>query len=179
MTGTQNLWQDPFLRALRLSGNIKLSCQAAGVGRAWIYKYKNSHPAFAAQWEDAEADAIDVLEAEARRRALTTSDLLLIFLLKARKPEMYRERYDVRVDTNAQPAQHLHLHGENLAQEFAEYVEARRIGMAGQYRVVAGSVAGGGEANDSPPNAGDDPVRGEGLPGLAIVSVEGTGPARS
>ena len=35
------------------------------------------------------------MEAEARRRAMAGSDLLLIFLLKGLKPEKYRERHDV------------------------------------------------------------------------------------
>ena len=35
-------------------------------------------------------DAVDLLEEEARRRALAGSDLLLIFLLKAHRPQMYR-----------------------------------------------------------------------------------------
>lgn len=34
----------------------------------------------------------DVLEGEASRRAMSGSDLLLIFLLKGLRPEKYRER---------------------------------------------------------------------------------------
>lgn len=50
---------------------------------------------FALQWEEALQDAIDVLESEARRRALGQSDTLLIFLLKSHRPEVYRENYHV------------------------------------------------------------------------------------
>jgi len=40
-------------------------------------------------------DAVDVLEAVARRRAVQGSDTLLIFLLKAARPAKYRERHQV------------------------------------------------------------------------------------
>ena len=39
---------------------------------------------------------MELLEAEARRRAMSVSDTLLIFLLKAHKPGMYREKMDLR-----------------------------------------------------------------------------------
>ena len=38
----------------------------------------------------------EVRDAEARRRAFSGSDTLLIFLLKWIYPEKYRDRYDVR-----------------------------------------------------------------------------------
>jgi hypothetical protein len=38
-----------------------------------------------------------LLEAEARRRAMSTSDTLLIFLLKARRPAVYRENARVEL----------------------------------------------------------------------------------
>jgi hypothetical protein len=41
-------------------------------------------------------DAVDVLEAVARQRAILGSDTLLIFLLKGHRPEKYRERYDLK-----------------------------------------------------------------------------------
>jgi hypothetical protein len=42
-------------------------------------------------------DACDILEGHARARAIASSDTLLIFLLKAHRPEVYRERIDIRV----------------------------------------------------------------------------------
>jgi hypothetical protein len=38
-------------------------------------------------------------DAEARRRALSQSDRLLIFLLQAERPDKYRDRVSVAVDT--------------------------------------------------------------------------------
>ena len=43
------------------------------------------------------ADATDDLEAIARRRAKLTSDTLLIFLLKAHRPAVFRDNYHVEV----------------------------------------------------------------------------------
>ena len=43
-----------------------------------------------------------MLEAEARRRALAGSDGLLMFLLRAHRPERYRETLDLRVELRAE-----------------------------------------------------------------------------
>jgi hypothetical protein len=82
------------------TGNVRLASSAAGVSRAAPYKRAQSSAAFAARWTQAREDAIDTLEAEARRRALTGSDALLMFLLRAHRPERYRETVclDVRAE---------------------------------------------------------------------------------
>lgn len=90
-------WRGPFLAALAQSANVRLACKAAGVSREMAYRLRRQNKAFAAAWQTAMAEAVDILDAEARRRALSVSDTLLIFLLKAHRPEMYRERIDVRV----------------------------------------------------------------------------------
>lgn len=106
-----------FLERFRKEGNI--SHAAKGVCRREIvYQWKKDDPEFAAAYAEAEIEATEVLEKEATRRAVkgvkktkgvyyegrqiatevTTeySDTLLIFLLKARAPEKYRERVDLR-----------------------------------------------------------------------------------
>jgi len=80
------------------TGNVRLAATAAGVSREAPYKRAAVSPSFAADWLRAREDSVDVLEAEARRRGLTQSDTLLMFLLKADRPEKYRERVDVRFD---------------------------------------------------------------------------------
>ena len=87
-------WRPLFLEMLSATGNVSLACQAAGISRNTAYKARQSNQAFADGWGEALTTALDLLEAEARRRAMTTSDTLLIFLLKAHKPEMYRARYE-------------------------------------------------------------------------------------
>jgi hypothetical protein len=89
-------WSARFLEVLRSTCNVRLSADAAGIDRDTAYRRRGRDPRFAARWAQAEQDGIDVLEAEARRRALSVSDTLLIFLLKAPRPERYRE--SIRID---------------------------------------------------------------------------------
>ncbi len=88
-------WRPAFLAALRNSANVRASCMAAGISRKTAYQHRNRSAEFRAQWDDAIEDACDVLEAEAWQRARSTSDVLLIFLLKAHRPGMYRDRFEI------------------------------------------------------------------------------------
>lgn len=90
-------WRPKFLETLRESGVVTHSAQVAGVGHRTVYKHREIDPEFAKQWDEAVAEAIERLELEAVRRARDYSDLLLIFLLKANKPDKYREtrRFEV------------------------------------------------------------------------------------
>jgi hypothetical protein len=91
-------WEPRFLEVIRASGNVRLATSAAGVDRTTPYAAAKRDPAFADAWAAAEQDAIDVLEAEARRRALAGSDGLLQFLLRGLRPERYRDAVDVRLE---------------------------------------------------------------------------------
>lgn len=84
------------LRAvLRAGGSVTAACQAEGVHRSTYYAWRAAEPAFAAQADDAIEAGTDELEDVARQRAKDASDTLLIFLLKARRSEKYRERHIV------------------------------------------------------------------------------------
>lgn len=103
-------WQPVFLEAFAETGVVKSACRIAGVSRATVYRHREEDEAFAALWADAEADAGDVLEAEAVRRAVVGterpvfqggvevgrirefSDRMLELLLKARKPEKFGDK---------------------------------------------------------------------------------------
>ncbi len=106
--------KEKFLAALAKGRTVKDSCIHAGAGRAAVYKWRKGDPEFAAAWDKAEDEGTDVLEAEAIRRAVEGvdepvgwyqgvaggtirrySDVLLIFLLKGRRPNKYRERQQV------------------------------------------------------------------------------------
>lgn len=84
-------WQARFLAELRDTGAVRYACQAAGVGRSTVYRERQRDEQFALEWSDALEDSCDELEAEARRRARDGSDSLLMFLLKAHRPEVYRD----------------------------------------------------------------------------------------
>ena len=79
-----------FLAKMRNSGNIRASCEAAHISRATAYRWRSQWSTFAAEWDEAKDDAVDWLDLEAWKRATQgASDRLLMFLLKAHKPEVY------------------------------------------------------------------------------------------
>jgi hypothetical protein len=82
------------------SGNVSLAALAAGVSRSAAYAHAKGHPAFAAAWMEAREEALDLLEAEARR-ALTSSDSLLMFLMRSYRPEQFRDSVNVHLDLRA------------------------------------------------------------------------------
>jgi len=104
-----------FLAAYRETGNVRVACIAAQISRSSHYRWLEQSSDYAQEFEQAKKDAVDVLEAEARRRAVEGweepvgwykgqaggtvrkySDILLMFLLKGAAPEKYRERLEVR-----------------------------------------------------------------------------------
>jgi hypothetical protein len=84
-------WRPAFLQAFAATGIVVAAARAAGISRTQAYRARGRSPQFAQAWAQAEEEAIEILEAEARRRAMSVSDILLIFLLKARRPNIYRE----------------------------------------------------------------------------------------
>jgi hypothetical protein len=104
-----------FLEQFKAAGTISAACRAAGIDRGTHYHWLKGDPQYARDFEEAGHVRVELLETEARRRALTGweepvyqrgklvghirkfSDTLLIFLLKAERPEKYRERYEARI----------------------------------------------------------------------------------
>lgn len=85
------------LRAYVQIATVRGACRAARIGRRTWYDWIESDPTFGEQVLDAHEEVADELEAEAFKRALHGSDTLLIFLLKARRPAKYRDKYTVTV----------------------------------------------------------------------------------
>ena len=115
--------QARFLKALADTGIVSAAVEIAGTSRTRVYELRKHDPAFAAGWEEAEERAADALEAEAWRRAVAGvpeplvsggkvvrdddgqpiairrySDALMIALLKARRPERFKDRAVVEHD---------------------------------------------------------------------------------
>jgi hypothetical protein len=90
-------WRDAFIAYLRELPNIRRACEAVGIMRSMFYSRYSTDADFAAAVDEAKAEAIENLEATAYVRAQTTSDSLLMFLLKAHKPEVYRENFKLDV----------------------------------------------------------------------------------
>jgi hypothetical protein len=103
-----------FLDELRETANVTLAARAAGVSSGTAYKHKREDVLFAERWDEALGEAVDMLEHEAHRRAFKGtdepvfyrgdevgyvtkySDSLTMFLLKAHRPDKYRERSEVK-----------------------------------------------------------------------------------
>jgi hypothetical protein len=101
-----------FLKHFRQHGNVYRATEDAHVPRSDIYYWREIDAAFAAEFAEAEKEAVEHLEAEAHRRAVEGveepvfqggkevgrirkfSDTLLIFILKARDPK-YRDRQEI------------------------------------------------------------------------------------
>jgi hypothetical protein len=106
-----------FLETLAETGNVTAAAAAAGISRGGAYDHRQIDDAFAAAWREAEEIAADKLEAEAWRRAVDGvsepvismgklvrdendqpvtiqrySDNLLALLLRAHRPEKFRDR---------------------------------------------------------------------------------------
>ncbi len=99
-----------FLAALAETANVLKSSEIAKIARRTAYDWKSADSEFAEAWERALDIGADALEDEAVRRAVEGvdepvfyqgkacgvvrkySDTLLIFLLKGRRPEKYRNR---------------------------------------------------------------------------------------
>lgn len=112
-----------FLETLRETGSVKAAAASIGIARHWANEVRRRDPQLAADWAVALDEAMEDLEAEARRRALgemvpiyadegaedplaiigyrraAYSDALLMFMLRAHRPEKYRET--TKVDLNA------------------------------------------------------------------------------
>ena len=94
-------WQEVFLKTLAKCGTVEQAVQAAGVHRATAYRHRKTDKQFAELWDQALESGTDILEAMAIKRAMEHSDALMLALLKARRPDVYKERQHiehVRVD---------------------------------------------------------------------------------
>lgn len=101
-----------FLDALAESGSVRAAATASGRARGVWLAMRSRDPAFAKAWDEALDAYVELLEAEADRRAVggedepifyggkqvgartRASDSLLMFRLKALKPQRYRGAAD-------------------------------------------------------------------------------------
>ena len=90
-----------WLTAYAACGGICRACAASQVHHSTYYEWLKQDPLFAATVAEVKDHYTEILEAEADKRATrakSPSDVLLIFRLKALRPEMYRERHDVKIN---------------------------------------------------------------------------------
>jgi hypothetical protein len=84
-------WHEAWLKNFEGTGNVGTACRAVGISRQTAYTHKKQFPEFSCRWNEIVQGHVDDLEQCAADRAFNGSDTLLIFLLKSRRPETYRE----------------------------------------------------------------------------------------
>lgn len=92
--------QERFLMAYSLGGSISAAARSCGMARNNPYRWKEESLVFRETLAIAKEYGVQHLEDWALARAMDTmnpSDRLVEFLLKAARPEVYRERVDHRV----------------------------------------------------------------------------------
>jgi len=112
-THAVKLQKQNVLEAYVKVGTVTHACKEVGIARRTFYLWIKTDKKFLAAYQEAQEEAIESLEKEARRRAIEGtlepvyqggkrvgairkySDTLLIFLLKGAKPEKYRDRHEV------------------------------------------------------------------------------------
>lgn len=116
----RGVWHAKFFDVLAKTGNARAAAHAVGVNRQTVYNHKSKSRSFAKKWEEAIAESVELVEHELWRRVIhgetrkkftkngkpvmdrdtgkqyvevQKSDALIMFFLKARRPEVYRESY--------------------------------------------------------------------------------------
>lgn len=109
-----------FLECYSQWANISFACEVAGIARSLVYYWQEHDPEFLIAFKQAGDKATERLEKEAWRRAtegtpyertsywhgepvgtdrkIEFSDNLMMLLLRARRPDLYREKVDVAVN---------------------------------------------------------------------------------
>lgn len=135
-----------FLDSFREHGNVTRACRETEVARSTVYFWQEHDEDFGRDYHVAEQEATEHLEEAAYERAVKGitqetplyyrgkvvdtvvkteySDTLLIFLLKARAPEKYRDKVDVY--------HHIREQAQRIADEYDMPVEQvyREAGIA-------------------------------------------------
>jgi hypothetical protein len=82
-------WKRVVLEGVAQGLTVKKACEVAGIHNTLVYRELKNDPEFRAAWTEMLDMSIVCLEAEAVRRAATTSDFLLWKILSARNKERY------------------------------------------------------------------------------------------
>jgi len=138
-------WAQRFIQAILTGASTRSAATAAGVSVVSVYRARNRHPHFARAWERALEIHTKSLEAEALRRAYhgtkkpvfykgykcgeitEYSDALLMFMLRARQPEVYRERVGVYGD--AVGAVTLNVNIVNVASVLSQETDGNMVNL--------------------------------------------------
>src|SRR5262245_26136901 len=91
-------WKTTLLDTLSRTPSVTVACKIAGIDRTTAYAHRDKDPEFAAAWDDALMQTIDLLEHRGYQLALRGDEPRLIeFFLRAHRPSIYRETSRVDV----------------------------------------------------------------------------------
>ena len=90
-----------FVELFRQNGNVSQTCREIGIQPSRFRYWLSSDESFREFFEEARDQFSDELEGVATVRALAGSDKMLEILLKANRPNKYRESVKVQVDQRA------------------------------------------------------------------------------
>ena len=91
--------QTAFLRALRRNPNVTAAAAISGIPRRSLYDLRADDETFAAKWDEALDASVDEVEEKAFRIAKDGDNQMIQFVLKAHRPERYRETSRMEIDT--------------------------------------------------------------------------------
>ena len=124
---SSTLSQRKVLGAVSVGLSLTRAATLAGVAMPTVQRWRrDADTSFRDALEDARERGTQYLEDAALERATDyerPSDALLMFLLKARRPEVYRERLDVRATGKVERVKRVILQGE-VREAMAREVEA-------------------------------------------------------
>jgi hypothetical protein len=92
MASATRATREAFLVAYSKLGTIRAACEAIGINRQTVLNWRNADKKFAARFNETAVEFTEALETIAHQRAVSGSDVLLMFTLKKRDPS-YRERF--------------------------------------------------------------------------------------
>jgi hypothetical protein len=164
-----------FLEAYAQCGNLTTAAKVAKVHRSTHNGWMKTVQEYPALFNAARDQAVEVLEAEARRRAVEGidepvyqkgeqvgtvrkySDVLLIFLLKGARPDVYRDSYTKHEHTGSIKLEALVQGALNKSRER----ERARVGNVGNGVPMIEGRAKVGEARRARADGGQDGTPGE------------------
>ena len=85
-----------FLAAYGEHGTLTSAAKATGLARRTIYDWRQADPEFEEEFETIRETLIEVLEQSLYRQALGGDVQAAMFMLKAMRPQIYRDRYEIR-----------------------------------------------------------------------------------
>jgi predicted DNA-binding antitoxin AbrB/MazE fold protein len=89
-------WKADWLDAYQAHGTATSACEVVGINRSTAYEARKKDPEFAKAWDALESETTKLLEETLYERALNGDTTAAIFMLKARRPAVYRESLNVK-----------------------------------------------------------------------------------